>query len=135
MIKQGQTVLQAKRYGIYQCENSTRLVEAAQRMVDEDVSSLVVVDQEGYLVGIITRVDLLRAYVEADDWSDKPVSEVMIKDVVTVTPHDLLNHVAELLITKGIHRVVVTNEENGRQKPVAVVSAADLVYHLVKSSS
>jgi CBS domain-containing protein len=135
MLKQGPTVQQAKRYGIYRCFDSETLKTAAQRMVDEDVSCLAVVDSEGYLVGIVTRVDLLRAYVNNHDWADQHVSNVMIRDVITVKPEDMLYHVAELLITRGIHRVVVVNDEDGRQKPVAVVSAADLVYHMLKSTS
>lgn len=135
MMKQGQTVLQAKRYGIYQCHETENLKEAAQRMVDEDVSCLAVVDMQGYLVGILTRVDLLRVYLNNDEWSDQPVESVMVKNVITVTPQDQLSYVAQLLITKGIHRVVVVQEENGHQKPVAVVSAADLVYHMLKSET
>lgn len=133
MIKRGQTVLQAKRYGIFQCRETSTLKEAAQSMVDEDVSCLAVVDLQGYLVGILTRVDLLRAYVDNEEWSDQPVNSVMVRNVITVTPQDQLSYVAQLLITKGIHRVVVVQEENGQQKPVAVVSAADLVYHMLKS--
>jgi CBS domain-containing protein len=88
---------------------------------------------QGYLVGIITRVDLLRTYVDNVGWSDQLVSSVMVRNVITVTPQDLLSDVAQILITKGIHRVVVVQDENGHQKPVAVVSAADLVYHMLRS--
>jgi CBS domain-containing protein len=133
MIKQGKTVEEAKRYGIFQCHESTKLFDAAKYMVSEDVSSLAVVDDNGYLVGIVTRVDLLRAYIETEDWRDHPVGRFMVRDVVTVEPHNLLQHVAELLIEKGIHRVVVVQEDAQGKKPVAVVSAADLVYHMVKS--
>ena len=41
------TVMQAKRLGVLTCTPDTRLVEAAQRMTGEDVSALVVVDEEG----------------------------------------------------------------------------------------
>jgi CBS domain-containing protein len=43
------TVLDAKRYGVYTCGGDATLQEAAVRMVEEDVSALVVVDEEGYL--------------------------------------------------------------------------------------
>ena len=132
MIKQGMTVQQANRCGIYMCSQDSRLVEVAQHMVDEDISSLVVVDQGGFLAGIVTRVDLLRAYIDQDDWADLPVSQFMIRNVYTVTPQDLLQYVAQLLLEKNIHRVVVVEEQSGRKKPVGVISAADLVYHMVK---
>jgi CBS domain-containing protein len=56
----------------------------------------------------------------------------MSQQVVTVSPDDQLRQVADLLLEKHIHRVVVVREENGKQKPVAVVSDSDLVYHLMK---
>jgi CBS domain-containing protein len=52
--------------------------------------------------------------------------------VIAVTPEDLLGTVAKLLLDHHIHRVVVVREENGKQKPMAVVSATDLIYHMMK---
>jgi CBS domain-containing protein len=132
-MRTDQTVIQAKRFGVFTCNQNKTLREAAQRMVEEDISALVVVDDEGLLTGIITRTDLLRALVEVEAWEDELVGKYMNPNVVTVTPNTLLVRVAELLIEKQIHRVVVAREEDGRKRPVSVVSAADLVYHMVKS--
>jgi CBS domain-containing protein len=127
-----QTVLEAKRFGVYTCSQSNTLREAAQRMVEKDVSALVVVDSEGFLMGIITRIDLLRALTEEEHWEDELVEQFMNREVVTVPPHTHLSKVAELLLDKHIHRVVVTRDEQGKKRPISVVSAADLVYHMVK---
>ena len=133
-MRTDQTVLQAKRFGIFSCSQDETLQEAARRMVEEDISALVVVDKEGYLVGIITRIDLLRALTKLEDWEKLLVKDYMNTQVVTVTPQTQLTRVAELLVDKQIHRVVVAREENGKKKPVSVVSAADLVYHMIKST-
>ncbi len=133
-MRTDQTVLQAKRFGIFSCSQDETLQEAARRMVEEDISALVVVDKEGYLVGIITRIDLLRALTKLEDWEKLLVKDYMNNEVVTVTPQTQLTRVAELLVDKQIHRVVVAREENGKKKPVSVVSAADLVYHMIKST-
>jgi CBS domain-containing protein len=133
-MRTDQTVLQAKRFGIFSCSQDETLQEAAKRMVEEDISALVVVDKEGYLVGIITRIDLLRALTKLEDWEKLLVKDYMNNEVVTVSPQTQLTRVAELLVDKQIHRVVVAREENGKKKPVSVVSAADLVYHMIKST-
>ena len=127
------TVLQAKRYGIYSCSADATLVYAAQLMVQEDISGLVVVDQGGYLLGIITRTDLLRAFQGSSGWRNHRVSEFMKQDVVTVTPHDHLDHVANLLIGKQIHRVVIVEVEDGKKRPIGVISDADLIFHMTRS--
>ena len=56
----------------------------------------------------------------------------MTDSVITVFPEDLLSTVAQLLLDHHIHRVVVVREEQGRPKPVAVVSSSDLIYHMMK---
>ena len=131
-MKQGRTVLEAKRFGCYTCYPDTPLVEAVKKMVTEDVSCVVVVDRDGYLVGIITRNDVLRGYIDNDEWEGVPVSQYMTDNVITVSPEDLLHTVADLLVEHHIHRVVVVREENGKRKPLAVVSGTDLIYHMMK---
>jgi CBS domain-containing protein len=44
MLTADLTVLQAKRFGVFTCSNNDTLLEVAQRMVEEDISALVVVD-------------------------------------------------------------------------------------------
>lgn len=128
------TVRQAKRLGAYTCSTADTLHAAAQRIVDEDISTLVAVDNAGYLAGIITRTDLVRAYRAHRDWSAHLVAEFMNPNVVTVGPDTPLTQVADLLLEKHIHRVVVVREEGDRLRPVAVVSSTDLVYHMVKEA-
>jgi CBS domain-containing protein len=130
-----QTVLEAKRIGVYSCKLACTLGEAVRHMVEEDISALVVVDQEECLAGIITRTDLLRALLKTDNWEAEAVEKYMNPDVVTVTPEARLSHVAELLLEQHIHRVVVVREEEqGKRRPIAVVSSADLIYHMVNDS-
>lgn len=126
------TVSQAKRYGVFSCCHRSNLLQVARKMADEDVSALVVLDEEGYLVGLISRMDLLRARVQCDNWAAEPVEAWMSQQVVTVSPRDKLSYVADLLLNKQIHRVVAVQEDNGRKRPLAVISSADLVYHMVK---
>jgi CBS domain-containing protein len=126
------TVLEAKRYGIYHCEQSAPLRVAAQLMADKDISALVVTDEQGYLAGIISRTDMLRALLTGPGWRDQTVKSYMNQDVVTVEPRTTLKEVARLLLQYTIHRVVVVREEQGKKRPLAVVSAADIVYHMVR---
>lgn len=126
------TVQEAKRYGVMTCTREVTLLLAAQRMVEEDVSALVVVDAGGGLQGIISRTDMLRASMEDINWQRRTVSEYMKSEVVTVSEDASIGDVASILIDRQIHRVVVTKLEQGKTIPVAVVSAADVVYHMAQ---
>lgn len=127
------TVLDAKRYGVFACHEDTTLQEAAQRMVEEDVSALVVLDDEGFLEGILTHTDLVRAVVTVHSWRTEPAGAFMTRGVVTATAGESLAVVARQLLDHDIHRVVVVREENERQRPIAVIASSDIVYHLVRA--
>lgn len=133
-MKRSRTVLQSKRYGVFSCLLETPLLAAAQQMAAEDVSCLVVVDDEGYLAGILTRFDLVRACIREAAWESLPVSHFMTADVITVTPETAMFDVANLLLEKQIHRVVAVRPENGRLRPFSVVSASDLIYHMIQDA-
>lgn len=126
------TVMEAKCYGVFSCELGTNLLTAARKMADEDISALVVVDNIGFMKGILTRFDLIRARYTCEKWEVDPVEKWMNQDVITVSPKDRISHVASLLLKNHIHRVVAVNVESEGLRPIAVVSAADLVYHMAK---
>lgn len=128
-----QTVLEAKRIGVFNCQTTCNLSEAVGHMLAEDISALVVVDDEGCLAGIITRIDLLHAWMEAPDWGAELVSRYMNPTVITVTEDVCLADVAKILLEQHIHRVVVVREQDGKQRPLSVVSAADLIYHMASN--
>ena len=126
-----QTVIAAKRLELFCCRPDTSLGDAADKMVREDISCLVVVDADGYLVGIISRRDFLPLIMADDDWQSKTVARCMSKHVITVTQDATLADVTARLLSQRIHRVVVTDGKRGRPRPVAVVSDSDLLYHMV----
>ena len=124
------TVLQAKRLGIVSCQGDDSLDVIVRRMADDDISALVVTNKKGYLDGIITRSDILRAYAQAEDWRTDTVERYMTRNVITVTPDTKLIDAANLMVNKHIHRVVIVREEEDGNRPIAVISDSDLVCDL-----
>ena len=126
------SVMQAKRFGVWTIAPDADLKSVVRQMQDHNVSALVVVDEGGYLLGVITRTDLVRAAYQHQDWPMLMTRDYMARDVVTVRLEDKLEHVMGLLIENHIHRVVAVEDHGGRLKPVAVLSAADICYHLAQ---
>ena len=74
------------------------LREAATIMVDRAVNRLPVVDQ-GRLVGIITRADLVRAYLRRDDELLGTIRDEVIRGAMWLDPNDLRVEVHDGLVT------------------------------------
>ncbi len=89
------------------------LVAAAQMMADESIGSLLVVDEEGKLQGVLTDRDLtLRAIALGSAGMAISVSHIMSDQPQTVAPDDTLEDVVQLMRTRGIRRLPVC--EDGR---------------------
>ncbi len=125
-------VLKAKRFGVYTCHERCTLKDCAKLLDSRNVSSLVVVGDEGQLRGIITRSDLVRACYQQLDWAAQKVDAWMNADVVTVELDATLLDVMQLLIDKHIHRVVAVRRENDIIIPMGILSDADIVYHMAQ---
>ena len=128
------SVMQAKRFGVWTTASTATLLEVAREMVDRNISGLVVVDAEGCLEGLITRTDLVRAAHDRRDWMNLTANDYMVRNVVTVRLDNTLQDVMDLLIEHHVHRVVAVEPENDKLRPIAVLSAADVVYHMAQEN-
>ncbi|MEM3671365.1 MAG: CBS domain-containing protein [Thermoprotei archaeon] len=108
-------------------EVSSTLREAAEKMWSEKVGSVVAVDDNGYLRGILTERDMVFAAAKGLlDASEKKatVESVMSKNVITVNEDSSIAQVAELMSEFNIKHIVVMSQEG---KPVGVVSLRDML--------
>jgi len=62
------------------------VAEAATLMLDEGVNRLPVVDEAGKLVGIVSRADLVRTFVRADDEIKAEIEDAVIKRTLWLEP-------------------------------------------------
>ena len=103
-------------------DSSRTVKEAAAMMEDANVGSIVITD--GYTsVGILTERDFVNRVVGKDKPSTTVVSDVMSKPITVVGPDETVWDVAEVMRSKGIHKVPV---QDGN-KLVGIFTATDLV--------
>jgi CBS domain-containing protein len=62
------------------------LAEAAQTMIDNGVKRLPVVDEDAKLIGIVTRADLVRAFVRSDQEIASEIREDVIRRTLWIAP-------------------------------------------------
>jgi CBS domain-containing protein len=62
------------------------LRESAARMWKHQTGSLLVMAPDGALLGIVTERDVMKAVARGDDLDATPVSAIMTRNVLTVTP-------------------------------------------------
>jgi|AntRauTorckE6833_2_1112554.scaffolds.fasta_scaffold00524_18 CBS domain-containing protein len=114
---------------------STRLVtiapgaaaaDAAKRMLETEVSSVLVVDDDGHLSGLITATDFVSLVRRNDPNDVTPVEAFMTTDVVTVSPDDSVEELAEPTDRGYTHLPVVAADG----EVVGMLSTTDLTAYL-----
>lgn len=126
------TVRDWMHQGVVACRPETPVDEVAETMDAKDISALVVIDQAGDAVGVISRTDLVNArFVQPylKHWRGMTAEHLMSKPVISVTPDIAIKQAVELLRTRRIHRLVVVEEQAGHIRPVGILSVTDLAKH------
>lgn len=127
------TVRDWMREGVFVCRPDTPVPEAADAMKAHDISALVVVDDDGYAVGVISRTDLGNAaFVQPylKHWLGLTARHLMSSPVISVDEDTPVDEAFARLCERKVHRLVVTRREGSRERPVGILSLTDLVRHL-----
>jgi len=113
---------------------TTSTADAMRLMADHDIKRLPVVDKEGRLQGIVSRLDLLRVMAQppVGESPRQPltpgahvtVGEVMMTQVPTVKADATLAKVVDLIVSMEQRRVVVVD---GERRVVGIITDGDLL--------
>jgi CBS domain-containing protein len=128
--------------GVMSINAGATILEAARLLVNGRVSAMPVVDGQGFMVGILSEVDVIRqtggvappnlseqeraakALAEA---KSQRVADVMTREVVTAHEDTSLREIAELFLKHGIKRVPILRDRS----VVGIVSRVDLLQALI----
>jgi len=104
------------------CTPVDNIYEVAVKMRDFNVGAIPIVDDGRRLVGIITDRDLVVRGLAEKHPGSTAVTEVMSRDLVTLSPNDSVQKAADVMARHQIRRLPVV--ENGRL--VGMVALGDL---------
>jgi len=119
--------------GVITCGPETSVSDVAATLDAHDISALVVVDENGHALGVISRTDLVNARFIAPymkHWRGLSAQHLMTKPVISVSAETTIQEAAQLLFEKHIHRLVVVEKTDHHPRPVGILSVTDLARHV-----
>jgi CBS domain-containing protein len=121
-------LLDAKGRNVISISADASVFDAIRMMADESIGSLVVLDENDGLVGIVTERDYARkVIVKGRSSRDTRVAEIMTADVLTTGCDNTVNSCMEIMTEKKLRHLPVV--EDGRV--IAMVSIGDLVQAII----
>lgn len=130
----GQTVADLMVSPVITVTEDAPIADAVRVMTERGIKRLPVVDHKGQLVGMVSRVDVLRALAqppmrEASERTPQPgthakVADVMLTQVQTVRSDAKLNKIVELLVSTAERRVVVVDAQ---RHVLGIITDGDLL--------
>jgi CBS domain-containing protein len=118
--------------GVESIDSSTTIGEAAKLMSSKALHTVVVIDFDCALGGVLSQIDIVAAKLMATDertFLNMAVGELMTNRVLTVPPDMPLREAASIITKHRIHRVVVANNDD-LCNPVGMLSLTDIMGHL-----
>lgn len=111
-------------------EGSSSVLDAAKKMRDKNISSLVVVNSSNKPIGIITERDLVRKVCANDSSSKNTNVKDILSDVLVTT--DALSEVgvaADIMIQNNVRHLLVV-EGDDITKPLGIITPTDFAGYL-----
>ena len=110
------------RTDVIDVEPAETLQAAAQEMKEGKISS-VLVTEDGYLIGILTERDMVKAVAEGIDTENVHVRDYMTPTPVAVNPDTSVEEAVQIMLEHGFRHLPVVD---GERELKGVVSIRDL---------
>ena len=102
--------------------------QAIEQMCDKNIGGLLIVEN-GNLVGIFTERDYARKLIlKGKSSKDTPISELMTKNPITVTPDNTIEECMNIMSGKRIRHLPVVEDNH----LTGMISIGDVVKHIIE---
>ncbi|HYZ65996.1 MAG TPA: CBS domain-containing protein [Nitrososphaeraceae archaeon] len=124
------TISDLTRKKLITVEESASVQEAAKRMMDKNISSLVVVDENSRPIGLVTERDLVRKVCIQDAYTSKiTTKEIMSSPLITIKSRSSPSEAIDAMLQNNVrHLLVVDNNktlDDKEDRPIGMITPLD----------
>jgi len=118
-----ESILATKSLNVITVRPDQSLKDATDLLMEYDIGALIVVDDLGQPVGIISERDIVREAARAETILSQTVDRVMTKDLIIGSPEDDLSAVLQTMIARHFRHLPIVDQE----RLIGVISIRDVL--------
>ena len=120
------TISDIMRKKLETIEDSSSVQEAATKMKDKNVSSLVVIDGNGRPQGLVTERDLVRKVCISDVHTSTITNkEIMSSPLITIDSKSSPSIAADMMLQNNVRHLLVVDDKYDVKQPIGIVTPLD----------
>lgn len=119
------------------CVAATPLEQIMRRLLDHAIHGIVVLDEDGYAIGIVSQTDILLAQQQIAQQGHRQfvASDIMSTHIITCGPDVSLLDAVTLMTRNHIHRLLVAKPNSERIYPLGIISMTDIIRYVIKDTA
>ncbi len=107
--------------GVVTCATNTPVTTIAKAILEKDIEAVVVLDDEGHAIGIVSQDEIINAY-DQNNYFDLTAEDILREGVPQIPPDIPLKVAAQMMGDKGIRVFFLMHHAGGIEYPAAVLS-------------
>ena len=118
-----ESILATKSSNVITVGPDQSLGEVVDLLAEHNIGVLIVVDEPGRPIGIISERDIIREAARTKAALDQTVSRVMTEDLITASPEDDLETVLQTMTARRFRHLPIMDQD----RLIGVISIGDVV--------
>lgn len=115
--------------GVASCAPDTPVAEIARLLLEKNLEAVIVLNEDGHGVGMVSQDELVKAYVR-DDCRKLTAEDIMNDNVPQVPPTIPLTAAAQIMRDQGCRVLFLTHNSDGVTYPAGIITYWHFLRHL-----
>lgn len=121
--------------GVKTCRTDTSVAEAIRILLEENLESLIVLDERGHAVGRLSRSEVVAAYgrsqMTPEDCRDLTAESIMQPEILELPPDIPATAAIQIMLDRQVREIHLMHHDSGISWPAATLRFEDVLQYLV----
>lgn len=101
------------------------------KMIELDIGALVVLDDSGHLLGIVSERDIVRSCLAKNNLEHAKAVDIAFKEVTILSPHDPIEKAMQAMTATKRRHILIRDDDT----LIAILSIGDLLHHMLEDKA